>query len=85
MPTYEYECSACGLKFERRQAMSEPPIAECPECRGEAHRLISGGTGFIFKNSGSGAPPSNRQGCSLENTGRTCCGRRERCEKPPCG
>lgn len=32
--------------------MSDDPITVCPKCGGETHRLISGGTGFIFKGSG---------------------------------
>lgn len=85
MPTYEYECEACGLKFERRQTMTESPLTECPDCRGKIHRLIGGGTGFILKGSGYERTGQNSRSCSLEQTGRTCCGREERCGKPPCG
>ena len=85
MPTYEYECEKCGLKFERRQAISAVPLTECPECHGRVQRLVSGGAGFIIK--GSGQEQGGRSGseCSLEKTGRTCCGRNERCGKPQCG
>ncbi|MBU4267979.1 MAG: zinc ribbon domain-containing protein [Acidobacteria bacterium] len=85
MPTYEYECEKCGLKFERRQAISALPVTECPECCGKVRRLVSAGAGFIIK--GSGQERSDRSGsdCSLEKTGRTCCGQDERCGKPPCG
>jgi len=79
MPTYEYECEKCGIRFERWQAMTEAPITECPECQGKVHRVVSGGAGFILKGSGHG-----RGGCSLEQIGRTCCGQAERCDKPPC-
>ena len=84
MPTYEYECESCGLRFERLQAITEGAITECPECRGRVRRLVSGGAGFILKGSGQGR--AGRQGgeCSLEQTGRTCCGREERCGKPSC-
>lgn len=80
MPTYEYECKICGLRFERRQAITDAPLAECPECRGEVRRLVSGGAGFILKDNGRRAGA-----CSMEESGRTCCGREERCGKPPCG
>lgn len=85
MPTYEYECRKCGRRFEREQSIREPALTRCPECRGELHRLISGGTGFILKENG-GQTPSRRSGhgCSLEASGRTCCGREERCEQPAC-
>jgi predicted nucleic acid-binding Zn ribbon protein len=32
--------------------MSDEPIRICPKCGGRVHRLISGGTGLIFKGSG---------------------------------
>ena len=85
MPTYEYECRACGRKFELRQAMSDPPLKVCPECGGEVRRLVSGGAGFIIKGVGRGGERRNADGCSLERAGRTCCGRAERCNRPPCG
>ncbi len=85
MPTYEYECRQCGLRFERRQPMTERPLTECPECRGEVRRLISGGVGFIIKGAGHGRAGQRGNGCSLEQIGKTCCGRDERCGKPSCG
>jgi len=53
MPTYDYECKACGHVFETMHAMSAPPLKKCPECGKKALvRLISGGAGVIFKGSG---------------------------------
>ena len=52
MPTYEYKCLKCGIRFERFQSITEEPIKTCPECGGEVKRLISPGGGFIFKGSG---------------------------------
>jgi putative FmdB family regulatory protein len=53
MPTYEYECDACGHAFERLQSMSEPAVRKCPKCgKLKVRRLISGGAGVIFKGSG---------------------------------
>lgn len=51
MPTYEYYCDQCGV-FEYFQNMSDPPLSSCPTCSLEVKRLISGGTGVIFKGSG---------------------------------
>ena len=34
MPTYEYECGACGHHFEQFQGINESPVSECPECHG---------------------------------------------------
>ena len=52
MPTYDYECSKCGHKFEKFQKMSDKPLRSCPKCKGKVHRLIGGGSGIIFKGSG---------------------------------
>jgi putative FmdB family regulatory protein len=51
MPLYEYQCEACGVRFERRQTFSDEPVRECPECGGEVHRLIQT-PGIVFKGSG---------------------------------
>ena len=85
MPTYEYECLSCGMRFERRQAIAENPVTVCPECRGTVRRLLSSGTAVVVKGGGASFPRQGDRGCSLEQAGRTCCGREERCGKPPCG
>jgi len=84
MPTYEYKCSAYSHIFEHRQAITEAPLVQCPECNGEVQRLVSGGTGFIFKGAGQALIRQHENGCSLESSGKTCCGREERCGKSPC-
>jgi len=52
MPTYEYKCTKCRHLFEAFQKMSDSPIESCPKCKGKVDRIISGGTGLIFKGSG---------------------------------
>jgi putative FmdB family regulatory protein len=52
MPTYDYICVDCNYKFERFHSMSDEPIRVCPNCGGTVRRLISCGTGLIFKGSG---------------------------------
>lgn len=53
MPTYEYECSNCGHKFEKFQSITAAPIKKCPVCgKNTAKRLIGMGAGLIFKGSG---------------------------------
>ena len=32
--------------------MSDSHLKECPECKGNVRRLVSGGSGLIFKGSG---------------------------------
>ena len=44
-----------GIKFEHFQSMSSPPIKVRPNCKVtncNVERIISGGTGLIFKGSG---------------------------------
>ena len=53
MPTYDYICNECKKTFEYFQSMSANPITDCPECKKDSlRRIISGGTGLIFKGSG---------------------------------
>ena len=58
MPTYDYKCKECGSKFEYFQTMSSPAlkkISNCKNCKSKdcnVERIISGGTGLIFKGSG---------------------------------
>lgn len=52
MPTYDYKCKECDHLFEYFQAMSDELLKSCPKCNGQVRRLISGGSGLIFKGSG---------------------------------
>ena len=64
MPTYEYYCTACAFEFEEFQSIAAEAIKVCPKCKkqkviqkcincnGKIRRVISGGTGLIFKGSG---------------------------------
>jgi putative FmdB family regulatory protein len=38
--------------FEMFQSMFDAPRKTCPECKGAVRRLVSGGSGLIFKGSG---------------------------------
>jgi len=54
MPTYSYHCKNCGDEMECYQGMNDDPITACNTCLKENSlvRIISGGTGLIFKGSG---------------------------------
>ena len=53
MPTYQYECDACGYSFEILQSMLDKKLKKCPQCgQSTLHRLIGAGSGIIFKGSG---------------------------------
>jgi putative FmdB family regulatory protein len=54
MPLYEYQCDACGHRFEKIRMYSDPPLNECPKCGATVHKLQSApaiqfkGTGFYI-------------------------------------
>ena len=52
MPIYEFECLACGDRFDRLQKLSDPDPDSCPQCgvAGVRRRL----TAPSFRLSGSG-------------------------------
>jgi len=53
MPTYEYECQACGHTFDELQTMGDAKLTKCPKChKNKLARLIGSGSGMIFKGSG---------------------------------
>ncbi len=52
MPLYEYECDACGCRFEIIGKFSDPPPEACEKCgKGPVHRLLSS-PAIQFKGSG---------------------------------
>jgi putative FmdB family regulatory protein len=51
MPLYEYECDACGHRFEKIQKFSDPLEQTCPKCGGHVHKLMSS-PAIQFKGSG---------------------------------
>ena len=53
MPTYQYECQACGHAFEELQGMTDAKLTKCPKChKNKLSRLIGSGSGMIFKGTG---------------------------------
>jgi putative FmdB family regulatory protein len=71
MPIYAYFCPACQLRHELLLGLSEADGARCPRCGGPLQRLLTAPAAF---RNAHPRPP-----------GRTCCGREERCDTPPCG
>jgi putative FmdB family regulatory protein len=51
MPLYEYQCDACGHRFEVIQKMSDQPIERCPKC-GAIVRKLQSAPSFQFKGTG---------------------------------
>ncbi len=53
MPTYDYECDACGHEFELFQSITEAIKRKCPECgKQKLRRLFGTGAAIVFKGSG---------------------------------
>src|ERR1041384_5660126 len=52
MPLYEYECEACGRRFEKIQKFSDAPLETCELCgKGPVRKLMSS-PAIQFKGSG---------------------------------
>lgn len=69
MPIYEYRCQGCEATFEVL-VRGESEIT-CPHCGSATlHKLLS--------------VPHISSGRTVRPAGRTCCGREERCDAPPC-
>jgi putative FmdB family regulatory protein len=66
MPIYEYRCSACGYQNDYLQKISDPLLADCPECgKSTLVKQVTAagfqlkGTGWYatdFKNNGTSKP-----------------------------
>ena len=86
MPTYRYECQACGHLFELFQSMTDKLKRKCPACgKPKLDRLIGAGAGVIFKGSGfyqtdykNTGRPTAEGGSSGESSGEAKPG-----DKPP--
>lgn len=53
MPTYDYECTACGHTLEIFQGINDPKITKCPECgKNKLERQFGTGAAIVFKGSG---------------------------------
>ena len=53
MPTYDYECDACGHKMEVFQGIKDDVLTKCPECgKKKLRRLFGTGAAIVFKGSG---------------------------------
>lgn len=57
MPIYTFHCSSCDHEFDELLSVADGENPqECPECKGDAHKVISGcnfnlpGDGWVSKN-----------------------------------
>jgi putative FmdB family regulatory protein len=52
MPLYEYQCDACGHRFEKIQKFSDALVEECPKCGEKKVRKLVSSPAIQFKGSG---------------------------------
>jgi putative FmdB family regulatory protein len=53
MPTYDYECDACGHALEIFQGINDPVKKKCPQCgKNKLKRQFGTGAAIVFKGSG---------------------------------
>jgi putative FmdB family regulatory protein len=52
MPTYEYECQACGDRHDVFQRMSDDPLVDCPSCSEPALKKLLSAPAFQLKGTG---------------------------------
>jgi putative FmdB family regulatory protein len=64
MPVYGYRCSR-GHHFEIQQRITEPPLAQCPECGAPVTRVFYP-VGIIFK--GGGFYKTDSRGASSDGS-----------------
>ncbi|PSR67820.1 FmdB family transcriptional regulator [Nocardia sp. MDA0666] len=51
MPTYSYQCTQCGDKFDIVQSFSDDALTTCEKCNGKLRKLFNS-VGIVFKGSG---------------------------------
>ncbi len=75
MPIYEYQCEACGQRFEQIQKFSDAPVDVCSQCsQGPVRRLLSspaiqfkGAGWYITDYARKGGEPSTGSSASGSN------------------
>lgn len=77
MPLYAYVCPSCKHDFELFRSMSQSSqSAACPECRGDAKRVLSVFAAFTSGGNGELAPIAGAgSGCACAAGGACACGR----------
>ncbi|MFH9064541.1 FmdB family zinc ribbon protein [Streptomyces coeruleorubidus] len=65
MPTYQYQCTACGEGLEAVQKFTDDALTECPSCKGRLKKVFSA-VGIVFK--GSGFYRNDSRGSSSSST-----------------
>jgi putative FmdB family regulatory protein len=76
VPIYEYRCEKCGHRVEVIQKFSDPPLTECPNCKGSLTKVLAPpalqfkGSGFYITDySTKGKPPKTEAESSAKKEG----------------
>lgn len=79
MPTYDFKCKECGgvSEFLLKSPTDTNPLS-CPECGSSKMEKLLSAPSLLKDNTGRAAQQPEG------NSGTRCCGREERCDKPPC-
>ncbi|WP_156686521.1 FmdB family zinc ribbon protein [Mycobacterium sp. Marseille-P9652] len=51
MPTYSYQCTECGNRFDIVQSFTDDALTTCEQCSGRLRKLFNS-VGVVFKGSG---------------------------------
>ena len=68
MPIYEYECEACGHRFERIQKFSDALVEECPSCGERKVQKLLSSPAIKFKGTGWYITDYARKGATGSDT-----------------
>ncbi|BBZ51233.1 FmdB family transcriptional regulator [Mycobacterium heidelbergense] len=67
MPTYSYECTECGNRFDMVQAFTDDALTTCEQCSGRLRKLFKN-VGIVFKGSGFYRTDSREDGKKSTST-----------------
>jgi putative FmdB family regulatory protein len=71
MPTYEYQCSDCGYRFEQLQKITEDALVRCPSCGKDGLKRLLSASAFHLKGSGWYKTDYSSSGSSGNASGST--------------
>ena len=69
MPTYGYQCSACGKRYEKREGFDAPARQKCQFCGKPATRILYAPP-IVFKGSGFYKTDSRSSNGSSKSKGK---------------
>jgi putative FmdB family regulatory protein len=66
VPTYSYECTECGNRFDIVQAFTDDALTTCEQCSGRLRKRFNS-VGIVFKGSGFYRTDSRESGKTKTN------------------